>query len=177
MLAGHSGSCLVARRVALDHPERVAGLVLEASLTSLTTNAALHEFVNSVVPSLDDPIELEFARSFVTGTSSANVTPELVEVLAEDVLEVPARVWRAMFSRLLEYDDTAELPNIHAPTLLIWGDADPIVSREMQNLLAGRIPSSELIVYPAAGHAPRLEDPGRFSTDLATFVERPRTKA
>ena len=29
VLGGHSGSRLVARRVALDHPERVAGLVLE----------------------------------------------------------------------------------------------------------------------------------------------------
>jgi pimeloyl-ACP methyl ester carboxylesterase len=29
VVAGHSGSCLVARRVAIDAPERVAGLVLE----------------------------------------------------------------------------------------------------------------------------------------------------
>ena len=27
VLVGHSGSCLVARRVALDHPDRVAGAV------------------------------------------------------------------------------------------------------------------------------------------------------
>ena len=35
ILAGHSGSCLVARRVAIDSPDRVAGLVLEASPTTL----------------------------------------------------------------------------------------------------------------------------------------------
>jgi pimeloyl-ACP methyl ester carboxylesterase len=34
VVAGHSGSCLAARRVAIDHPERVAGLVLEASPTT-----------------------------------------------------------------------------------------------------------------------------------------------
>ena len=49
VLAGHSGSCLVARRVALDHPERVAGLVLEASPTTLRGHAGLTEFVESVV--------------------------------------------------------------------------------------------------------------------------------
>ena len=49
VLAGHSGSCLVARRVALDHPERVAGLVLEASPTTLRGDAELQDFVQSVV--------------------------------------------------------------------------------------------------------------------------------
>ena len=41
VLAGHSGSCLVARRVAIDQPERVAGLVLEASPTTLHGHAGL----------------------------------------------------------------------------------------------------------------------------------------
>lgn len=35
VLVGHSGSCLVAGRVAIDHPDRVAGLVLEASPATL----------------------------------------------------------------------------------------------------------------------------------------------
>lgn len=41
VIAGHSGWCLVARRVAIDHPERVAGLVLEASPTTLVGTAEL----------------------------------------------------------------------------------------------------------------------------------------
>lgn len=171
VLVGHSGSCLVARRVALDHPDRVVGLVLEASPTSLGTVAEVVDYVNSVVLNLADPIDPDFARSFVAETSSKNVAPEVVDALAEDVLKVPARVWRAMFSRLLEYDDTAELTEIDAPTLLIWGDGDVLVSREMQRVLADRIPAAELIVYSAVGHTPRWDDPQRFSEDLAAFVE------
>jgi non-heme chloroperoxidase len=176
VLAGHSGSCLVARRVALDHPERVAGLVLEASPTSLASDATAHEFVHSIVLRLADPIDPDVARSFVTDTSSENVAPELLDVLVEEALKVPARVWQAMFSSLLEYDDTAELGNIASPTLLIWGDGDPIVSREAQDVLARRIAGSELIVYPAAGHTPRWDDPRRFSEDLAAFVRRVRAQ-
>ena len=48
VIAGHSGSGLVARRVAIDHPERVAGLVLEASPTALVANVDLHAFVATV---------------------------------------------------------------------------------------------------------------------------------
>src|SRR5262245_62912590 len=170
VLAGHSGSCLVARRVALDHPERVAGLVLEASPTCLATEPALHEFVNSVVMDLEDPIDTELARSFLTDPSSARAAPGLVDALVAEVVKVPARVWRELFSKLLEYDDMTELSGIAAPTRLIWGDRDSIVSREMQGELAHRVPDAQLIVYPGAGHAPRWEDPQRFADDVAAFV-------
>lgn len=171
VLVGHSGSCLVARRVALDHPQRVAGLVLEASPTNLRNDVA-RQFVRSVVLALADPIDPDVARSFLSDTSSAGVAPALFETLVEDVLKVPARVWHEMFSGLLDYDDTSELSRIDAPALLIWGDRDGLVSREMQDLLADRMPRAELIVYPEVGHTPRWEDPQRFSDDLTTFVER-----
>ena len=61
VLAAHSGACLPARRVALDHPDRVAGLVLEASPTTLVGDAALEHFLTSVVAALDDPIDPDFA--------------------------------------------------------------------------------------------------------------------
>lgn len=171
VLVGHSGSCLVARRVAVDHPERVEGLVLEASPTSLRTDVA-REFVTSVVMELTDPIDPDFARSFVADTSSENVAPEVVDAAVADILKVPARVWREMFTELLDYDDTNDLTRISAPTLLIWGDDDPLVPWEMQTALADRIPHAELIVYPAVGHTPRWDDPQRFSGDVAAFVER-----
>ena len=154
VLAGHSGSCLVVRRAALDHPDRVAGLVLEASPTTLVNNANLIQFVESVVANLIDPIDPEFARSFVTDTSSENLPPELVEVLVEDVLAVPARVWKETFAALLEYDDVSELSMIEAPTLLVWGNTDVLVSRAMQDQLASTIPNAELAVYDGIGHTP-----------------------
>ena len=171
VLVGHSGSCLVARRVALDNPERVAGLVLEASPTSLCTDAA-REFVASVVMGLADPIDPDFARSFVADTSSDNVAPGVVDMAVADIVKVPARVWREMFTELLDYDDTNELTRVSAPTLLIWGADDTLVPREMQAMLADRIPHAELIVYPAVGHTPRWDHPQRFSGDLTTFIDR-----
>jgi non-heme chloroperoxidase len=172
VLTGHSGSCLVARRVALDHPDRVSGLILEASPTTLRDDAQLLAFVESVVSNLNDPISPGFARSFIAETSSPNVAPDLVDLLVDDLLKVPAHVWRQNFAELLEYDDTAELAGIEAPALLIWGDADTLVSRQMQDQLTGSIRDSELLVYADVGHTPRWEDPGRFRNDLVAFVHR-----
>lgn len=172
VLAGHSGSCLAARRVALDHPDRVAGLLLEASPTTLRGDARLLRFFESVVSELADPIDPDWARSFVVDTSSGLVAPDLIDVLVEDVLEVPARVWKQTFAGLLAYDDQAELRRIEAPTLLVWGDADALVSRAMQDQLAGSIPNLDTLVYPGVGHTPRWDEPMRFSDDLMVFARR-----
>jgi pimeloyl-ACP methyl ester carboxylesterase len=177
VLAGHSGSCLVARRMALDQPDRVAGLFLEASPTTLRDDPQLADSLESVVSGLEDPITPDFARSFLTQTSAADLPPELVDLLVEELLKVPTRVWQETFAGLLEYDDLSELGRIAAPTLLLWGDADAVVPRRMQDHLARSIPGSVLLVYQGVGHTPRWENPMRFSGDLASFarqVSRPQ---
>jgi non-heme chloroperoxidase len=172
VLAGHSGSTLVVRRVAIDRAERVLGLVLEASPTSLRGNAGLEAFVGSVVSDLSDPIGVEWARSFVTDTSSASLPPDMVDRLVVEVRKVPARVWREMFAAVLAYDDLDELGRIVAPTLLIWGDGDELVGRDMQERLLAEIHRAELVVYAGAGHTPRWEQAARFASDVAAFVQR-----
>ena len=143
VVAGHSGSCLTVRRVAIDHPDRVAGLVLEASPTTLKADRGLEGFVEGIVSSLEDPIDPAFARSVLTDTSSDELPPELLDQLVDELVKVPARVWKEMFAALLSYDDLAELGGITVPTLLVWGDADGLVRRDMQHTLAERIHGAE----------------------------------
>jgi pimeloyl-ACP methyl ester carboxylesterase len=171
VVAGHSGSCLVARRVALDCPERVAGLVLESSPTTLRNDPRLAAFVEDI-SGLTDPITPDFARSFVADTSSPAIGDELVDLLVSEVLKVPVYVWQATFANLLEYDDTSEVTHIESPTLLVWGDADPLVSRDAQEYLSRAIPDATQLTYHGLGHTPRWEDPKRFSRDVARFARR-----
>jgi len=169
-LAGHSGSCLVARRVAINSPERVTGLVLEASPTTLRGDAGLEDFVQSVILALDDPISPEFPRSILVDTSSGDIAPDVLGGLAAELMKVPAHVWHEMFAALIQYDDLPELGRITARTLLIWGDADQLVGRGMQEQLAAALPCEHLVVYAGVGHTPRWEDPSRFASDVAAFI-------
>ena len=107
-------------------------------------------------------------------TSSDDVLPELLDQLIEEVLKVPARVWKQTFAALLDYDDIARLPRVAAPTLLVWGDIDALVSRAMQDQLLTHIPTARLVVYSGVGHTPRWDDPPRFSSDVAAFVTEQR---
>ena len=174
VLAGHSGSCLVARRVAIDHPDRVVGLVLEASPTSLRGDANLLAFIDTVVSPLSDPVDPAFARSFVIDTSSDDVPADLTDALVDEILKVPARVWQETFAGLLEYDDLTELPRVTIPALLVWGDADGLVDRTMQDVLLERLQDAVLLTYAGVGHTPRFEEPDRFAADLVGFVQRLR---
>ena len=172
VVAGHSGAGLVARRFALDAPERVAGLVLFAAPTTLRGNAWLEGFVFDVVAKLTDPVDPALARSLVGDTSNPDLPPSVLEEMVEEVLKVPARVWQQAFGALLEYDDTDELARIAAPTLLVWGDADDLVGRDMQDALVSRMRNVELFALPGTGHAPHCEDPARVAAEVAAFVER-----
>lgn len=167
VVVGHSGSCLVARRVALDHPERVAGLVLEASPTTLRGHEGLQQLV-AELEDLRDPIDETFARSFLLDSSTATLGEEYAGELIAEVRKVPAHVWRETFAGL-QYDDTSELSRVAAPVLLIWGDADPIVGREMQEQLVSRLTNATLVIYEGLGHTPRWENPDRFAADLVAF--------
>jgi pimeloyl-ACP methyl ester carboxylesterase len=123
---------------------------------TLRHDPQLQRFVESVVSELEDPISRDGARSLVRETSSGNDTPELFDLLVEDVLAVP-HVWKKTFAGLLSNDDQAELPLIEAPTLLVWVDADTLVSRDLQHQLAHSIPEASLCVYAGVGHTPRWE--------------------
>jgi pimeloyl-ACP methyl ester carboxylesterase len=171
VIVGHSGSCLVARRVALDHADRVAGLVLEASPTTLKGYAALDRFIDTALPTLTDPIDSTFARSFIADTSSNDLPAPLLDEMTTELLKVPATVWKQTFAGLQLYDDTAELERLRVPTLLAWGSADGLVTRSMQDDLVARIPDAQLRIYEGMGHTPRWEDPDRFATDVAGFVK------
>lgn len=99
------------------------------------------------------------------------LAPEVLDQLVHELLQVPARVWKEMFAGLLAYDDLAELGTVRAPTLVVRGDAEDLVDRKMQEALGEEIRSAGLQVYEGVGHTPRWENPGRFSRDVAAFVE------
>ena len=90
--------------------------------------------------------------------------------LVSEVVKVPARVWHEMFTELLEYDDTPQLPRISAPTLLIWGANDGLVPFKFGEAYQRLITHAKLVVISEAGHAPFEEQPDAFLGAFETFL-------
>jgi pimeloyl-ACP methyl ester carboxylesterase len=56
------------------------------------------------------------------------------------------------------------------PTLIVWGEDDPIIPADHGRAAHLAIPGSRLEVFGGAGHFPHREEPGRFATVLEDFV-------
>ena len=63
------------------------------------------------------------------------------------------------------------LAKIAVPTLIEWGDADPLIEVSAARKFHDAIPGSRLIVYPRVGHLPQIEIPERSATDALRFLD------
>ena len=171
VIVGHSMGAMVAQRFAIDHPRRVAGLVLMGSFQTLHRHALIQEFWDTELSTLADPITPGLARDFQVSTLAREIPPEILDVMVNESLAVPSRVWRELFKGFLETPDfSRELGRVTAPTLIAWGDKDSYALRADQEFLQSAIARSRLLAYPGAGHAFHWEDPRRFAADLVAFV-------
>ena len=171
VIAGHSMGSLVAARFAVDHPDRLAGLILAGSFHRPADNAAAVEYRDDVAAHLTDPIDRSVAVEFQESTLARPVPDAFLDMVVAESLKVPARVWRDAFAGILDNTHVDRLATVTAPTLILWGDRDAFGSQDDQLALGGLIAGSRLTIYAGAGHALHWEEPERFAGDVAAFVE------
>ena len=171
VIAAHSASGFFAQRLAIDHPRRVLGLVFVASPLTLRNHLGLRQAWDSTISKLADPVDPDFVRETQAGTLAKPLPQDFFETLVAEAMKVPARVWRDVFSHLLDDDLIQEVGKIQAPTLVVWGDGDEVLSRADQDALVAAINGSQLVVYAGAGHSPHWEEPKRFASDLTDFIQ------
>ncbi|MCB1248006.1 MAG: alpha/beta fold hydrolase [Acidimicrobiales bacterium] len=58
------------------------------------------------------------------------------------------------------------------PTLIIWGDNDPIIPHDHGVAAHEAMPGSELVLFADVGHFPHVEVPEQFVDALVEFVDR-----
>jgi non-heme chloroperoxidase len=170
IVVGHSMGSVVAQRFAIDHPDRLRGLVLVGSFASMPKNPAVRELWDSVVSKLTDPVDPGFVREFQQSAVARPLPPGFFDTVVRESQKLPARVWQGVVEGALRDDVSEELDAIAAPTLIVWGDRDKYSLRSDQEAQTAAIEGARLVVYHGAGHAPNWEEPDRLSSDLTAFV-------
>lgn len=62
------------------------------------------------------------------------------------------------------------LGSVTTPTLFLWGEDDAFGGPDNARMVAGLLPDAELVLIPAAGHLPWLDDPKRLAADTVAFL-------
>ncbi|MDZ7589742.1 MAG: acetoin dehydrogenase dihydrolipoyllysine-residue acetyltransferase subunit [Rubrivivax sp.] len=161
---GHSMGAAIAAQMALDHPARVASLVLVAPA------------------GLGETIDAGYTAGFVAAASRRDLKPVVEKLFAD-----PSLVSRAMLDELLKYKrldgvdallgelggalfgggrqtdrPVARLP-ADLPTLLVWGEQDAVIPAAQADAAPAGARVQRL---PGAGHMPMMEAASAFNALL-----------
>jgi len=172
VLVGNSMGGQIVGYAAIHYPERVTKLVLSDSagaghygplalvipLASPTTLKLLYNPKRAQYQE-DGPEKNQgrsaFAKSFA---DTDQMRPYLVS-LSQSIKSVAHTPLRK------------DLPKIAAPTLLIWGDDDPLVNPKTMDVFAAGIPQTTRYLVHGGGHTPQMHTPAEFNCAVEKFIQ------
>lgn len=164
---------------AMERPESVGGLILLSPAgypQKLPRNLAIMQW-----PGLTRLFQFFPARLIVKDMllrvfhRPDLMPPDLIERYAAPltdrrrrraVLEAAASIWPEDLEAI-----AARIPDIKAPTLIIWGEEDRITPPELAHRYLQEIAGSRLVMLSSSGHAPQEERPQETAAEILSFLQ------
>jgi pimeloyl-ACP methyl ester carboxylesterase len=173
-LGGISFGGLIALRYAIEHPDRLAGLVAMSAFAELSPqllligNALRTGLILGGTSYLQDlllPMNL----------SDAWLGPQLGNLEAikrQGWLTNDVYALQNLMESFLDFKPlTTQLSSISVPTMILNGEFDFLTPRALHETLRLQIPDSALVIIPRAYHAFTLEKPELTADLLSRFAE------
>jgi pimeloyl-ACP methyl ester carboxylesterase len=185
-VVGHSLGGGIAMQLAYQFPERVERLALVSSgglgrEVNLMLRAATLPGSEYVLPVLCAPILRDAVRTLGRAAGLVGLKPgtdlqgmlegfaSLAEIDARRAFLHTARSIIDVTGQRVSARDRLYLA-AGMPTLIVWGENDPMIPVEHGRAAHEAMPGSRLEVFPDAGHFPFNDDPVRFAALLRAFV-------
>lgn len=166
-VAGLSLGGWLAAELAVHHPHRVAKLVLIDAVGLKVEGAPIADLFLADPPEarrllFADP-ESDLARQIVPDDPPDDL---LMEILKSR--EASARIgWNPYFH---DPKLRSRLYRVKAPTLVVWGEDDKLVSIAHAEAYRDGIAGAKLVTIPGTGHAPSLEKPEDTAKAVLAFL-------
>jgi pimeloyl-ACP methyl ester carboxylesterase len=165
-LGGFSMGGWIVQKMAADHPDRIARLMLfdAAGINEVPVwNTRL--FTPTSAVELDQLDDLLMPHP-----------PQVPGFIAADILRVSRQdawvIQRALDSMLSGRDATDDvLPQLKMPVLIVWGNRDQIFPLRHGERMHQLIPQSQLDVVPGCGHLAPVQCADRIGPTMAQFLK------
>ena len=172
-VVGFSLGGMIARRVALDHPDRLSALAILNSPHD--RSPAAREAVRARVRQTEAHgpaanVEPALERWFTPAFRAA--APETIALVRAWIARNDPAVYPQIYRVLAEGDaELAEgLERIACPTLVMTGSDDPGNTPAMARAMARLIPGARLAILPGLRHMALAEQPAAVNTPLRAFL-------
>ena len=166
-LVGNSLGGWIALDFAARHPEMVDKLVLVDSAGLPWDKVPTVDLNPSSIADTRALLEsLFFDKKFVTEQF-------VLQVFTGHVASNDAYTIQRTLAGLAQNQfEDAKLASIKAPTLIVWGREDELISAATGEKFRDAIPGAKLVVFPQCGHVPQIEKPKEFNNALMEFLAK-----
>jgi 3-oxoadipate enol-lactonase len=171
---GLSMGGMIGQAFALGHGDRLGRLVLANTTSSYGPEGpAMWEARAKAVAEggMTAITDLVMTRYFSDEFRAQHA--DLVSSVKKRFLETPSEGYIGCCDAIRELDYTADLPRVHARTLVIAGEKDAGTPVAMSEAIANRIPGARLAVIPGAAHLSAVEKPAEFNALVRDFLGSP----
>jgi pimeloyl-ACP methyl ester carboxylesterase len=180
ILAGNSLGGQIAWNFTLEHPDRVAKLILiDASGYAIKSTSVPLAFKIARTPVLNKILTFITPRAVVASSvlnvyaDKSKVTDALVDRYFDLSLRGGNR--QALIDRMqMPFDSGAvrQIKTIHQPTLILWGDQDGLIPLESAYRFQKDLPNDTLVILKNSGHVPMEEDPEESLEAVLGFIAK-----
>ncbi len=162
----------IAAEMAVKTTERMSHLVLADALGIKAGNREARDIADIYAITDKQLAELVYADPAAM-TRDPKSLPESELILMARSRETTGRYgWTPYMHKSAKLK--GRLRRIHIPTLVLWGEADRVVTPDYGRAFAAAIPGARFDALRGAGHFPHLEQPAAFARAILDFVEETR---
>jgi pimeloyl-ACP methyl ester carboxylesterase len=170
-IVGLSGGALLALRLALDHPERVRGLV------TISGAAYTDSHTRSIVQRWQETYEKEGTDAYGLRILKDLYYPDWIEAHLDFADQVRAAVKRQDMApsnrwnaELATFDEKSRVAGIKVPTLIMQAMDDQVMDASHGRILRQSIPGAQIRILAQTGHLVPIERPRETVEAIAAFV-------
>jgi 3-oxoadipate enol-lactonase len=180
VVMGHSMGGFIAQAMALEYPERVSKLILASTNFGGPRHVPVTPEAMAVLSDVKtDPLtRLRNGIVISTAPGFAERQPDLIQKWLDwrvanplDIAGYQAQlgIGVALLAEATAFEN--KLPNVSAPTLILFGVHDKVVPPANADLLAKQITGSKICILPDAGHFFPLEVPEEAAQVIIPFAK------